>query len=507
MTHNTDLTVDVPAYDKDIDAFDLAPAGGWNALFVDGEWVSAGDRDTIDIVNPATQDSIGAVPAGTEAGVDEAYAAAEAAQSEWAARPPQARAEIVENARHLLDDYHDELIELFAVECGGIRLKGEIELDLVRNMMRMSEGLPFQLNGGHKAATIPGKESLIRREPLGVVGAITPWNFPLHLSMRVVAPALALGNAVVLKPAEETSLLGGLVFARLFEEAGLPDGLLNVVTGHGAEVGDYMSRHSTPGLISFTGSTEVGRQVGQNAVGQFTYPSLELGGNNAHIVTDDADLDRAVDGGVFGSFTHQGQECISINRHLVHESLYDEYVDRLAARAEELPVGDPSAEETIVGPVIKPEQRDKIVDFIEDSLAAGATLEAGGGHDGLFVEPTVLSDATNDMPAACNEHFGPVAPVIPFETDEEAVAMANDTEHGLSGSVHSTDLQRAKDIAEALDTGMVHINDQSLNDEAHTPFGGVNASGLGRYNGEWIMDELTQTKWISIQREPRDYPY
>ncbi len=192
---------------------------------------------------------------------------------------------------------------------------------------------------------------------------------------------------------------------------------------------------------------------------------------------------------------------------MVHESLYDEYVAGLADRAEQLPIGDPREEGTLVGPVINESQRDKIVGFLEESVANGATVEAGGGHDGLFIEPTVLSGVTGDMPVACNEHFGPVAPVIPFETDEEAIEIVNDTEYGLSGSVHSTDVARARDVADAMETGMVHINDQPLNDEPHVAFGGVGASGLGRYNDEWIMDTLTTLKWISIQREPRKYPY
>lgn len=491
---------------QDIESLSIAPAEGWNNMFIDGEWIHAEDKQTTPIIDPTTGDTIGKVPVASAGDVDRAYKIAEEAQPEWAALPPQERVAVVEEARRLIDEYTDDLITLFGIELGATQLKSNIEMDLVRNMMKVSEGMGFESNGGHKQSTIPGKENIIQREPVGVVGVISPWNFPFHLSMRAVAPALALGNSVVLKPSSSSSLLGGLVIARLFEEAGLPSGLLNVVTGTGSETGAYVSDHSVPSVISFTGSTAIGRQVAENAARNLALPSLELGGNNVHIVTEDADLDRAVDGGTFGSFTHQGQECISINRHLVHEDVYDEYVERLAARADELRVGDPLNNDIDVGPIINESQHTEIVELVESSIKEGAIVEAGGDYEGLFIEPTVLSEVTNDMPIAANEHFGPIAPVIPFSDDQEAIAMANDTEYGLSGSVHSTDIGRAREIADAIDTGMIHINDQTLNDEAHVPFGGVGASGIGRYNADAIMHELTQTKWISIQREPREYP-
>ncbi|WP_247003761.1 aldehyde dehydrogenase family protein [Halosolutus gelatinilyticus] len=491
----------------DVDELDIAPENGWNALYLDGEWLPAGDRDLIDVENPSTRATLTTVPSGTADDVDEAYAIAERAQPEWAQRPPQERAAIVSEARRLLGEYADDLETLFAVECGGVQLKAGFETQLAQGTMEVGAGLAMRDGGRRKDSITPGKENLLVREPAGVVGVITPWNFPLYLSSRVVAPAIALGNSVALKPDEHTPLTGGLVLAKVFEEAGLPGGVLNVVPGYGPEIGDHFSAHPVPSVMSFTGSSEVGRRVGRRAVGSYTEPALELGGNNAHIVLPDADLERAIAAGAFGSFTHQGQECISINRHLVHESLYDEYVAGLADRAAQLPIGDPLEEGALVGPVINERQRDKIVGFVEESIARGATVEAGGGHDGLFVEPTVLSGVTNDMPIARNEHFGPIAPVIPFETDEEAVRIANDTQYGLSGSVHSPDVARARDVADAMETGMVHINDQPLNDEPHVAFGGVGASGMGRYNDEWILDTLTTVKWISIQREPRQYPY
>lgn len=501
------LSVPADAPDRGADELAIAPPTGWNAQYIDGKWVQAESRDTIAVKNPSSGSEIGRIPIGTASDVDAAYAAATRAQADWETTTAYERADIVNEAREILTSWTDELGYLFPAESGSVTTKARSELGGVEAIMQVSESLPFQMSGGQKSSPVPGKETEVQQNPVGVVGVITPWNYPLYLSMRVVAPAIATGNAVVLKPDEHTPYLGGHVIARAFEEADLPAGLLNVVTGDGRQTGDAVVTHETPRVISFTGSSEVGRTVGARAVEEFAYPELELGGNNAHIVTENADLERAVNGGVFGSFTHQGQICISINRHIVHKSVYDEYVTRLSDRAAALPIGDPHAEDTVVGPVINKQQRNKIIDFVDRSQQRGATIETGGDYDGLFVEPTVLSDVDQDMPIACNEHFGPVAPVIAYEDEADALAIANDTRYGLSGSVHSTDRAQARHIAERLETGMVHINDQPNNNDPNTPFGGVGASGLGRFNGDALLDWLTETKWISFQNEPREYPY
>ncbi|QLG64161.1 aldehyde dehydrogenase family protein [Halorarum salinum] len=483
----------------------LGIGGNWDRMYVDGEWRETSDRRRLSVENPATREEIATVPEGRPEDVDEAFEAALAAQEGWAARPPQARAEVVQAAMHVMDEHGDELSEVLIAEGGSTHVKAHTELDvLAPGMMAEAAGFPTRSQGTHSDSVIPGKENEVRRVPKGVVGVITPWNVPFHLSMRAVAPAIALGNAVVLKPAPETPIGGGLALAKVFEEAGLPPGVLNVVPG-GADPGDAVASHPDADVVSFTGSSEVGKLVARNAGENLSLPALELGGNNPHVVLEDADLDLAVDTAVFGSFFHQGQICISINRHLVHESLYDEYVDGLAERAAALEVGDP-AEGADVGPIINEQQRDQMVQFVEESVDAGARVVAGGGHEDLFVEPTVLADVTNDMPTACNEHFGPIAPVIPFSDEEEALEIANDTEYGLTGSVVSEDLGRAKAVARRIDAGMVHVNDQPINDEPHVPFGGVKASGMGRYNGEAILRELTEERWISVQHEPREFP-
>ena len=485
----------------------LPPESGWNAQYLAGDWIEPDDRETLAVENPYTREEIATVPAGTEDDVDRAYEAASEAQKEWAQQPPQARAGVITAALEFVRNHREEITELLAVESGSTQVKCGAELQTAMAMMQQAASYPFRMDGQQMESTIPGKENVVERQPAGVVGVISPWNFPFHLSMRAVAPAIATGNSVVLKPASNTPITGGLLLARIFEEAGVPEGVLNVVTGSGSEIGDAISDHEIPRVLAFTGSTEIGQRVAANAAGNCALPALELGGNNVHVVTENADLERAVDGGSFGSFLHQGQICISINRHLVHEDVYDDYVGMLTDRAANLPTGDPTDDETVVGPIIDESQRDQILEYVETSVDEGATLETGGEHDGLVVEPTVLSDADNDMAAACNEHFGPVAPVIPYSSDEEAIELANDTIHGLSGSVHSEDLAQARSIADRIETGMIHINDQPINDEPHVPFGGMKQSGLGRYNGESILKELTTTKWISVQRESREYPF
>ncbi|WP_254522119.1 aldehyde dehydrogenase family protein [Natrinema caseinilyticum] len=485
----------------------LAPEDGWNSLFLAGDWIDRGDRDAIPVENPYTREEIATVPAGTENDVDSAYEAAATAQTEWAEQPPQARAGVINAALEFVDDHREDIAELLALEAGSTQVKSEAELGTARGMMQQAASYPFRMDGQHADSITPGKENIAERVPVGVVGVISPWNFPLHLSMRAVAPAIAAGNGVVLKPASNTPITGGLLLARIFEAAGAPEGIVNVVPGRGSDIGDAVAGHDVPSVIAFTGSTAVGERVGEQAAGNAAMPALELGGNNVHVVTENADLERAVEGGVFGSFLHQGQICISTNRHLVHESLYDDYVDALADRAASLPTGDPTADDTIVGPIIDESQRDQIIEYVEETVDEGATLETGGDHDGLVVDPTVLSNVDNDMAAACNEHFGPVAPVISFSSDEEAIDLANDTIHGLSGSVHSEDLAQARRIADEIETGMIHINDQPVNDDPHVPFGGMKESGIGRYNGDRILEEVTTTKWISIQHEPREYPF
>ena len=493
---------------------DLSIDANWNAMYIDGEWSSGESGETLSVEDPSTRETIAEVPAATDADVDAAYEAATAAQREWKDQPPAARQEVVQQLMQAMHENSDQIVELLEHEVGGSRIMGETSIHIAADHASEAATLPRRMKGEHVDSNIPGKENIVQRGPKGVVTVISPWNFPLNLSMRAVAPAVAAGNSVVLKPSTNSPITGGLLFGKLFEQTDLPTGVLNVVTGRGSEIGDHVAGHPESDVVAFTGSTEVGQHVSGIAGENLAVPAMELGGNNAHIVTADADLDRAIDGATFGSFVHQGQVCISINRHIVHDDVYDEYVDRLVDRAESLPVGSAHDPSTIVGPIIDESQRDQMLDFIEETIEAGATLETGGEtvelegvEDSLVVAPTVLSEVSNDMSAACNEHFGPIAPVIPFSDIDEAVEMANATEYGLSGSVHAGDIEAGKEIAERMETGNVHIDDQPINDEAHVPFSGIGASGVGTYNSDAFLHEITETKWISIQHEAREYPF
>jgi aldehyde dehydrogenase (NAD+) len=486
----------------------------WNALYIDGEWVDSEGDGSIAVEDPSTREAVAEVPSAVESDVDAAYNAAAAAQSDWAKTPPAQREQVIQEFLQTLQEHKEKVIDLLEVEAGGSQIMGETSVQIASDHASEAASYPRRMKGEHRDSNISGKENLVQRGPKGVVTVISPWNFPLNLSMRAIAPAIATGNTVVVKPATNTPITGGLVFAKLFEQVELPDGVLNVVTGHGSNIGDRVAGHPESDVVTFTGSTPVGRGVAATAAENLAVPVMELGGNNAHVVTADADLDAAVDAAVFGSFVHQGQVCISINRHIVHEAVYDEYVERLIERAEALPVGSAHDPETVVGPIINESQRDEMLEYVEESIEAGATLETGGEtvdiegvDESLVVAPTVLSGVTNEMSAACFEHFGPIAPVIPFSDIDEAVSLANDTEFGLSGSVHAGDIATGKEIAERMDTGHVHVNDQPINDEAHVPFSGINASGMGGYNSEVILQEVTETKWISLQHEQRDYPF
>jgi benzaldehyde dehydrogenase (NAD) len=331
-----------------------------------------------------------------------------------------------------------------------------------------------------------------------VVGVISPFNFPLILSIRSVAPALALGNAVLLKPDPRTAVSGGLLLAGVFAQAGLPEGLLHVLPG-GAELGEAIIADPRVHLVSFTGSTRAGRRVGEVAGAHLTRVHLELGGNSALVVLDDADLDRAISAGAWGTFNHQGQICMTTGRHLVHESLYDEYVERLAKKADALELG----------PVIDAGQRDRIHALVTSSVDAGARLAAGGTFTGLFYRPTVLADVTPEMPAYAEEIFGPVAPVARFRSLDEAAALAAGTEYGLSLGIITRDITKGLALADRIPTGIAHINDQTVNDEANVPFGGVGASGTGaRFGGAAAnVDAFTETRWVTVRGDVPAYPF
>jgi benzaldehyde dehydrogenase (NAD) len=340
-----------------------------------------------------------------------------------------------------------------------------------------------------------------------VVGVIAPFNFPLTLSMRAVAPALVTGNAVLLKPDPQTAVCGGVLLARVFEEAGLPPGLLHVLPA-GAEVGEAICTDPHVGMVAFTGSTAAGRKVGALCGAHLKKVSLELGGKNSLIVLDDADLDAAAAGAAFGAWLHQGQICMATGRILASTKIAGALVERLTAKALKLRVGDPAREAVALGPVINERQVRSIDEMVQASIAAGATLHAGGSHDGLFYRPTVLSNVRPGMRVFDEEVFGPVAAVTTFDSDEEAVEFANRTEYGLAAAVMSRSTGRALALGQRLRTGLLHINDQTVLGDPHIPYGGRGASGNGsRIGGPANWDEFTQWQWITVREAPPPYPF
>lgn len=333
--------------------------------------------------------------------------------------------------------------------------------------------------------------------PLGVVGVINPWNAPLLFAMRALAPALALGNAVLLKPDPLTPVSGGVLVARLFEDAGLPDGVLHVLPG-GAETGRAVAADPHVAMVSFTGSIEAGRAVARVAGEGLKRVSLELGGKNSLVVLEDADVAAAALAGAVSTFGYQGQACVAAGRHLVHADVVEAYTDALVGHARSMRVGDPRVEGVTVGPVISARQADRIERIVDESVAGGARVRTGGRREGLFYPPTVLDHIDRAMPVFTEEIFGPVAPVLPFHSDAEAVELANDTAYGLTAAVHSGSVPRATAVAGQLRTGMVHINDVSAKDAANAPFGGLGISGNGsRIGGTASLEEFTQWRWMT----------
>jgi len=478
---------------------------GWLSRFVE-RW-EPGTGAPIQDVEPATGRHIVTVTGSTSEDVARAAAAAKAAQPAWAETSYQERARILRKAADIYEANRDEFGTWTMRETGASHSKMHHESNFAYGEILSASTLPWQPYGSLVPTVVKGRLSMIRRIPVGVVGAITPWNSPSVLGMRVVAPALALGNAVVLKPDPQTPVIGGAMFEALFREAGLPEGLLQIVVG-GADVGEALVTDPNVNVVSFTGSTAAGRRVGELAGGRLKKVALELGGNNAFIVLDDADLAAATAAGAFSSFQFQGQVCFAAGRHIVHESVAGDYVDALRDKAKGLRMGDPYREDVQLGPIVNEKQVRRVADIVDRSVAGGARLVIGGGHEGLFYEPTVLADVTQDLPAFTDEIFGPVAPVTTFRTDEEAIALANSSAYGLVGAVYSTSLSRGLSVANRIKAGMVHVNDGTLNDEATIPFGGTGMSGNGaRYGGEANLDNFTEWQWVTVRDEPPTFPF
>jgi len=477
-------------------------------LFINGEWVAAAGNAEFPVYNPATEEVWTHVADGSRADAKAAIAAAQEAQPAWAALPHPERARIIAKAGDILEARAKELQEIIVAEGGSWIGKAMFETNYSAGVYRAAAAAAYQVTGEILPSDL-NKLSLVVREPLGVVSVISPWNFPVILSSRGFAVALAVGNAVVLKPSEETPVAGGLFLAQIMEEAGVPKGVFNVVTcsrDNVAEVGDELVSNPAVRGISFTGSTAVGAQLAAKAGSLLKRCVLELGGKDALIVLDDANIERAVNAATFGAFMHQGQICMSVERIIVDRKVADAFTEQFVANVKKLKVGDPKDIANCIGPVINRKQLERIAGHVDDAVSRGAKLLAGGGHKGLFFEPTVLGDVTPEMRVFREETFGPVAPIIVANDEDDAVRLANDSEYGLSAGIITSDEERGLAVARRLHTGMAHVNDSSIHDEPHVPFGGIGSSGLGRHGGRPGIEQFTELRWVTLERGGRHYP-
>ncbi|MGX1174757.1 benzaldehyde dehydrogenase [Pseudomonas sp. R151218B TE3479] len=470
-----------------------------------GDWVPA-SGPLQSIIEPATGERLMRCAMADTADIAKASRDAALAQPAWAALGPRQRAAIFRKAADVAEQSFDELALYVARETGAALFKGQHEVREAIVLLHQAAGLLSQAHG----VVLPseaGRLSYARRQPHGVVGVISPFNFPLVLSMRSVAPALAAGNAVVLKPDPQTPVSGGFLIARLFEVAGLPKGLLQVLPG-AADAGEALCRDPNVRMIAFTGSTGAGRKVAEVAGRNLKKVALELGGKNPLIILEDADLDLAARNAAWGAWLHQGQICMATGLILAHESIAAELTRKLVEKAQAMTLGNAARGEAAMGPLINQRQLQRVHDIVSDTLLAGARLEAGGDHDRLFYQATVLSGVKPGMRAFDEEVFGPVATVVSFATDDEAIELANRTEYGLAAAIISPSVGRAMAIGERLQCGMLHINDQTVADECVNPFGGRGASGNGgSVGGPADWDEYTQWQWVTVKDTAPIYPF
>ena len=468
-------------------------------LFIGGRWVAPSGREMIDVHNAGTGEVMGRVPAGNAKDVDAAVAAARGALDRWSATSPGVRSELLEKISAGLKARADELAKTIAQEVGmPLKLAGRIQAGLpianFANFARLLKDFVFEERVGN---------SLVVREPVGVVAAITPWNYPLHQIALKVAPALAAGCTVVLKPSE-IAPFNAFILAEAIEAAGLPQGVFNLVTGYGADAGEALVKHRDVDMISFTGSTRAGKRISELAAQSVKRVALELGGKSASVILDDADLATAVKGTVNGCYLNSGQTCTALTRMLVPDSLYQEAARIAAEVAKSFTVGDPLAETTRLGPLSSQAQLERVRGYIRKGLQEGAELLAGGAEPpegvppgGYYVKPTVFGRVRNDMSIAREEIFGPVLSIIPYQDEEDAVRIANDTVYGLAGAVWSRDDARAQRVARRIRAGQVDVNGGAFNMNA--PFGGFKQSGHGREAGVYGLEEFLEYKSLQLK--------
>jgi acyl-CoA reductase-like NAD-dependent aldehyde dehydrogenase len=484
-------------------------------LLIGGASVPASSGKLADDVSPWNGQVYARVAAGTPADITRAADAAEAAFPGWSKMGAFERREIFLRAADVMARRGEEAIAALTRETGASRVFSEFNVYFCIQVLREAAAAITRPAGELLPSSIPGAYSMAQRIPLGVVGAISPWNAPLVLGIRSIAIPMAVGNTVVMKPSEDAPITCGLLLADVLAEAGLPAGVLNVVTNDLADAGDVVTALiAEPRVrnVNFTGSTSVGRIIGVQAAQHLKPAVLELGGKNALIILEDADPDLAVDAAVFGAFMNSGQICMSTDRIIIHESLVEAFIPRYVERVRALPAGDPTDPATVVGPLINPRGAQRVSALVKDAAAKGATLLTGDGAiegpNGTLIRPVVLTGVTTDMDIFASEIFGPATVIHPVDSTEAAINLANDTEYGLTGGVISRDLGAALDVASRIRTGIIHINDQGIADEPMAPFGGVKNSGYGKFGGTAGIESFTEQRWITIQHSGRPtYPF
>ncbi|MDQ9010497.1 NAD-dependent succinate-semialdehyde dehydrogenase [Acinetobacter gerneri] len=470
-----------------------------NQVFIDGQWVNATDGKNFNVSNPATNEVIETVPSVTTAQVEQAVEAAETAFQTWKLTTAKERSLLLKKWYQLIVENQEDLAVILSSEQGKSITESRGEILYGASFIEWFAEEAKRTYGDVIPHDKQGRRLVVIRQPVGVVAAITPWNFPNAMITRKVGPALAAGCTVIIKPASETPL-SALALVALAEQAGIPKGVVNVVTGSAREIGAVLTEHPLVRKVSFTGSTQIGKLLMQQCSSTMKKVSMELGGNAPFIIFEDADLDRAVDGAIASKFRNSGQTCVCTNRVLVHESVHDVFVEKLAAAVEKLKVAAAFEQGAEQGPLINEKAVEKIQEHIEDAVAKGAKVVTGGHRHALgytFFEPTVLSGVTPDMLVAKDETFGPLAPVFKFSTEAEAIEMANDTEFGLASYIYTQNLSRAWRVGEALEYGMVGINEGLISTEV-APFGGIKESGCGREGSKYGIEDYQELKYMCM---------
>jgi aldehyde dehydrogenase (NAD+) len=478
--------------------------------FINGKWVAASNNATYPDYNPFTGEKMATIPASSREDAKHAVEAAASAFPAWWKTPPGTKQRLFLKAADILERRQMEVVGLLASETGCTFGFGMFQTIHTPNLLRQVAGLPYQPTGEILPADLPGAFYMGIRQPVGVVAGLAPWNAPLILSLRSIAAALAFGNTVVLKPSEESPITGGLLYAEIFEEAGFPPGVVNVVThapGQAEPVVDEFMENPKVRRISFTGSTRTGRILATKAAKQLKRMVLELGGQNPLIVLADADMEYAVNATAFGTFLHQGQICMSARRIIVERSIAKEFTEKLVAKTKSLKVGSPTEMDTIIGPLINKQSLDQVSARVDEAVKGGAKVLTGGKAQGACYEPTLLTDVPANVTMSKEETFGPVATITIVDDADEAVTVANQTTYGLAAGILTRDADRALALAERIEAGIVHINDQPVNDEPQVPFGGVKDSGYGRFGGGAAMHEFTEMRWVTVQSQERHFPF